>query len=128
MTVTAKLDTALRAVAPISGVSIGRPDDKSSWRVDFLPQATQAQRDAATSVIASFDVAATENAERAETAAVDALDGETRSDALFAALKNATAAEINSFINNTFPAMTGQQRAVLKLLLSYTALGLRQRA
>jgi hypothetical protein len=126
MTIAAKLDAAIRAVAPIVGVSIGRQEDKTAWRVDYAPEATQSQRDAAASVVASFDVAATENAERAETAAVDALEGETRSDALFAALKNATGAEINTFINNTFPSMTGQQRAVLKLLLSFTALGLRR--
>jgi hypothetical protein len=128
MTIAASLDAAIRAVAPIVGVSVGRHEDKATWRVDFAPEATQSQRDAAASVIASFDFAATESAERAETAAVDALDRDTRSDALYAALKNATAAEINTLIISTFPAMTGQQRAVLKLLLSFTALGLRQRA
>jgi hypothetical protein len=113
-------------VAPIIGVSIGRRDDKSTWRIDFAPEATQTQRDAAAGVVASFDAAAVESAEQAETAAVDALEGETRSDAVFAALRTATAAEINTFINNTFPAMTAQQRAVLKLLLRFTAVRLRR--
>lgn len=97
-----------------------------TWRVDFLPEATREQRDAAAGVIASFDVAAVESAEAAETAAVDALDEENRSDTLFAVLRNSTAAEINTFINNTFPTMTVPQRAVLKLLLRFTAQSLRR--
>ena len=126
MTLAAQLDAALRAVAPIVGVSIGRRDDKSTWRIDFVVEATREERDAAAGVVASFDVAASESAEQAETAAVDALEAETRSDAVFAALRNSTAAEINTFINNNFPLMTVQQRAVLKLLVRFTALSLRR--
>lgn len=120
------LHERVATVAPIVGVSIGRRDDKATWRIDFAAEATQAERDAAAAVVASFDVAAVESAEQAETAAVDALENDTRSDALFASLRNATAAEINAFINNAFPVMTVQQRAVLKLLLRFTALRLRR--
>ena len=51
------LDEKVRAVAPIDGVSIGHRDDKTTWRVDFRPEATRAQRDAAAAVLAAFDVA-----------------------------------------------------------------------
>lgn len=34
-------------VCPIVGVSIGRRCDKSTWRIDFRPEATEAQRAAA---------------------------------------------------------------------------------
>lgn len=40
--------------AVIEGVSVGKFDDKSTWRIDFADSATQAQRDAAQAVIDSF--------------------------------------------------------------------------
>jgi hypothetical protein len=126
MSAIAALTTQLQAVAPIVGVSIGSRDAKSTWRIDFSPEATQVQRDAAAAVVASFDVGVVESAEQAETAAADALAGETRADAIFTALKTATGAQIANFIDATFPAMTAQQRSVLKLLLRFTALQLRR--
>lgn len=43
------------AVAPINGVSIGRKDAKETWRIDFAPEATPAQRRAAQDVVDGFD-------------------------------------------------------------------------
>jgi len=51
-----KLDEAIKAVAPVYGVSVGRKDDKATWRVDFKDEATQAEKDAAQVVIDGFDV------------------------------------------------------------------------
>jgi hypothetical protein len=48
---------AVAAVAPIDGVSLGQIKDKSTWRIDFKPEATSAQRQAAQGVIVNFDVA-----------------------------------------------------------------------
>lgn len=54
MTFGEKLDTAVRAVCPhIVGVSVGRRDDKSTWRVEFGDAATADQRRAAESVMAA---------------------------------------------------------------------------
>lgn len=50
-----ELSDALEKVAPISGVRIGRRDDRTTWTVDFRPDATKAEREAAMSIIASFD-------------------------------------------------------------------------
>lgn len=50
----AKLDKAIKTVCPIDGVSIGRKDDKSTWRIDFRPEATQTQRDAAQAILSAF--------------------------------------------------------------------------
>lgn len=36
---------------PIEGVSIGRRHDRSTWRVDFAPTATDAQRSAAAALL-----------------------------------------------------------------------------
>ena len=123
---TAALDTALRAVAPIIGISIGRMDDRRTWRIDFAPEATQSQRDAAASVIAAFDVAAVEAAEAAEAAAINTLALATRGDAVFQSLRQATAAEISAHINTTFPTSTLAQRNVLKLLVMVAAAVLRK--
>ena len=57
---TARLDQAIKAVCPISGVSIGRKDDKATWRIDFLAEAKQGQRTAAQAVLDAFDMNAPE--------------------------------------------------------------------
>lgn len=50
----AKLDEAVRKVAPIAGVSIGRRDKRETWRANFTPEATPDQIAAAQQVIANF--------------------------------------------------------------------------
>ncbi len=51
-----KLDAAVKAACPaIHGVSVGRWDDKSSWRIDFQDDATEQEKTAALSVIEAFD-------------------------------------------------------------------------
>lgn len=55
-TLAAALEAAVRAVAPVVGVSIGSPGDKGTWSVDFAAGATQQERDDAAQVIASFDL------------------------------------------------------------------------
>lgn len=47
-----ELDQAIKAVCPIDGVSIGKPDDKATWRIDFQEAATKEQRAAAQGIIA----------------------------------------------------------------------------
>lgn len=49
------LDAAIKAVAPIHGISVGRKDDKATWRIDFKEEATAEQRAAAQAVIDAFD-------------------------------------------------------------------------
>jgi len=50
------LHTAIEAVAPIDGVSVGSRADKSSWRVAFKPEATDQQKANAAAVVAGFDI------------------------------------------------------------------------
>ncbi len=71
MNAIVRLDTALKAVCPIYGVSVGDPQDKATWRIDFKPEATQGQREAAAQVMAAFiwtdevvDATQQENAEQ----------------------------------------------------------------
>lgn len=50
-----RLTEAIAAVCPVDGVSIGRLDDKATWRIEFSPEANDAQKSAALEVLASFD-------------------------------------------------------------------------
>lgn len=54
--VTAQLDMAVKAVAPIVGVHVGRWDDRSTWHITFADEATQEQREAANSALSAFNV------------------------------------------------------------------------
>ena len=58
MSALTKLDAAIAAVCPILGVSVGRWNDKASWRINFKPEATVQQRADAQTVLLAFDVAA----------------------------------------------------------------------
>ena len=58
MSIAAKLDAAIKAVCPIHGVSIGRADDRATWRIDYADEATAEQREAAQDVLDAFDAAA----------------------------------------------------------------------
>ena len=51
------LHNQIVAVAPISSISIGDLADKTTWRVDYLPGATDAQKAAAQAVIAAANPA-----------------------------------------------------------------------
>lgn len=55
MTNTRGLYEAVAAVCPIESISYGRKDDKQTWRIDFLPEATDEQRAAAQAVVDAFD-------------------------------------------------------------------------
>lgn len=55
------LQRAVAAVAPIHGISIGSGGDKSTWRVDFAPEATDEQKAQAAQIVAAFDVTKAEH-------------------------------------------------------------------
>ena len=56
MDIALALDTAIKEVCPIDGVSIGSLTDRSLWRVDFKNEATQEQRQAAIAVLEAFEL------------------------------------------------------------------------
>lgn len=51
----ADLHRVAAALAPIDGVAVGRADDRSTWRIDFSPDATAEQRAAASAALAAYD-------------------------------------------------------------------------
>lgn len=50
------LQALISDVCPIVGVCIVQPDDKTTWRIDFAPEATDAQKSAAEGVVRTFDL------------------------------------------------------------------------
>jgi len=56
-TAAERLDVAVKAVAPIYGVSIGLMEDKKTWEIQFTPEATEQQRANAAAILAAFDPA-----------------------------------------------------------------------
>jgi hypothetical protein len=73
-TTAADLHAAVAAVCPIHGVSIGRKDDKATWRIDFAPEATAEQRAAAVSGMQGFDVVVAQEAARVKRERTSAID------------------------------------------------------
>jgi hypothetical protein len=47
----------MRQAIPVIGVSIGKSDDRTTWRIDYDPSATAAQRTAGETLKATFDPA-----------------------------------------------------------------------
>src|ERR1043166_2496208 len=54
---TTRLHQDVSALAPIAGVSVGDPADPKTWRVDFKPEATDAQRSAVLAFVSKADPA-----------------------------------------------------------------------
>lgn len=76
MMLSAKLDAAIKAVCPIHGISIGRKEDKSTWRLVFKDEATAEQKAKAQAVVDAFDVAA-EEAKESVLKSLEAIDEAT---------------------------------------------------
>src|SRR5690606_25589695 len=62
LVIAVKIHEAVAAVCPIVGVSVGTPNDKSTWRIHYAPDATDEQRAAAIAVVEAFDIAAYQRA------------------------------------------------------------------
>ena len=54
VTLAEELDGAIKVVCPIDGVSIGIPLDKTTWRIDFMKNATDKQKSDARAVVTAF--------------------------------------------------------------------------
>ena len=74
MTLASKVTRALeRQSIPVFGVSIGRADDRATWRVDFKQGVTDAQKTAAQTLITTYDEAT--DADASDEDANAAIDG-----------------------------------------------------
>jgi hypothetical protein len=48
------VDQAVKAVCPVYGISFGDPANNTTWRIDFMDEATDEQRAAAQQVVDNF--------------------------------------------------------------------------
>lgn len=105
--IAAKIDAAVKAVCPIYGVSVGNPADKSTWSIDFKPEATAPQRAAAQAAIDAFDL----TQQQADDQAVAAREGTDatecdaiKQDAQVTNFLNMTPAQLDTWIGNNIEA------------------------
>lgn len=77
-TTAADLHAAIAAVCPIHGVSIGRKNDKTTWRIDYAPEATDTEKAAAQAALATFDVAVAMEAARVKRERAALIDAKMR--------------------------------------------------
>ena len=55
LSVSDELVRAISTVAPIRGLRVGDLNDRATWRIDFAPEATKDQKNAANAALAAFD-------------------------------------------------------------------------
>ena len=128
MSVIEQLHRQISQVCPIASVSIGRSDDKRTWRIDFADSATQEQRTAAAGALAAFDVIAAEQQEvqlqlRRVTDQQELADA--RLDSAIVALVDATPAQRLTWANNNFPTFTPAERARIGMIMNMIAVSMR---
>lgn len=121
MAVLIRLDAAVRAAAPIVGVSVGTPGVSASVRVDFDPAATADQRAAAQAVVDGFDWS------DAAQAAWELSQSRTRALTSFFARSDETAIAVRAwlsayiFLANNRLETLGQPRVLANEVLAYIA-------
>lgn len=49
-----KLDEAIKAAAPVTGVHVADPNDRTTWVIDFKPEATSQQKIDAQNILNAF--------------------------------------------------------------------------
>jgi len=115
---TLDLHTKIAALAPIDGVSVGDPNIKSTWKVNFKTAATIQQKADAQTVINNYDYVTIDADEVQREVDLDAapevLD-------LIDKAKNATNAQINNWLTNNITNLAQARTvlgAIIKLLIA----------
>lgn len=91
------LNRVLNEVCPIHGVSIGRKDDKATWRIDFKDEATAGQRADGRAALNAFDVAAHDALEASEAVRTATVDAAIKADNVIQQMKAMTPAEYDDW-------------------------------
>lgn len=114
-----RLDSDIRTVCPIAGISVGTPGDSGTVRIDFDPLATPEQRAAAQAVVDGFDWS------DAAQAAWELGQARTRALTSFFARGDETAIAVRAWLsayiflaNNRLEAL-GQTRVLAPEILAY---------
>ena len=112
------LSDAISAVCPIQGVSMGRAQDKSTWRIDFDPSATDTQKAAAQTVVQNFDVTAEEAAEAAQAQTDANLVLQAKADTVIAQLQSASITQIQNYVQNNVTDLASAKAFLVKLAVA----------
>jgi len=113
-----KLYAAISQVAPIEGVAIGVLNDKTTWRIDFDPSATDTQKAAAQAVIQAFDVAAEEAAEATQAQINANLALQAKADAVIAQLQSASITQIQNYVQTNVTDLASAKAFLVKLAVA----------
>lgn len=100
MTISILIHSAVSAVCPIDGISIGDLSDKSTWKVNAKSFATQAELIAAQTAINNFNVANAQQAEVDRKTRATTIETESAADQFIDKLRNATPDQIRTFIGS----------------------------
>lgn len=128
MSLAASLISAIQAVCPIEGISVGVRDDKSTWRIDFAASANSEQRAAAVAVITGFDVSAVQvqDTQALQRRAADLQElNDARADAAVLALLDMTPAQRMQWARNNFPSLTLAEQNRMGMLMTMVAVSMR---
>lgn len=118
MSVAQTLHTAVELVCPIQGVSVGRKNDKTTWRINYKQEATPAQRAAAQAVVDALDVAVAEQSTANRLVRASSLKTEAASDPLIDKLRTASPEQIKTYINNNATDFASLKAVVIKLAVA----------
>lgn len=124
MNLSQKLTNLLSPICPVDGVSIGRKDDKATWRIFFNPSATQQEKDAAQSAMDSYDPAADDAAENSQQAQDDADKATLKSIPQAVQLAQMTPAQIDAWLAANVTDLPSARNA-LGILAKIVSVGLR---
>lgn len=118
-TIESKIDAAVTAVCPVESISFPRRADKSTWIIKFRTEATAAQRAAAQTVIANFDLAGAIAKESADKVAAIADSFSARADNTINTLAAMTPAQAAAWVEanvNTFADQKAFDKTIAKIL------------
>lgn len=113
------LHNAIAIVCPIEGVSVGSVADRSTWRIDYAPEATLEQKAAAANVLASFDLAGDIAAEDQQAMLREA-DADYRD--IIDRLHATTPVQIKQYVQNNVTDLASAKVLLAKILLLLTRL------
>lgn len=122
------LHAQVSAVCPIEGISIGKQDDKSTWRIDFKEAATKEQQLAARAALDAFDIAGAKSAEQ-QAIVRKVTDGDelqfSRMDNAVLNLLDMTPSQRVTWARSNFPTLTQPEQTRIGLIVTMLAAALR---
>jgi hypothetical protein len=125
LTPIVQLQQAVDAVCPNLGVYVGDPANKATWKVNFAPAATNAQKTAAATAITNFDYPGTLAAYNTALSGVSTDLTSVKALTLVKQLMGSTPAQIDTFLAGANGIADANTRAIMAVVLKILAVQLR---